>query len=134
MLGQNTNEPFYTWMDTHPVQRDAFHHFMDAQFSGLPTWLDVVDFQSEMAGGGTGQYDEQEVVFVDVGGGNGSQVALLKQTCPGVKGRLILQDQAYVLARAMEVAGMEKMAYDFLTEQPVKGTVIFYTPLCPSLC
>lgn len=121
VLGQNTNEPFYNWMDTHPVQRDAFHRFMDAQFSSLPTWLDVVDFPTEMAGG-TG--DDEQVVFVDVGGGNGSQVVLLKQTCPGVKGRLILQDQAYVLARAMEVAGMEKMAYDFLTEQPVKGTLL----------
>lgn len=64
MLGQNTTEPFYTWMDTHPVQRDAFHRFMGAQFSGLPTWLDVVDFPTEMAGGGQGAGE-------DGGGGDG---------------------------------------------------------------
>lgn len=105
-------------MDTHPVQRDAFHHFMEAQFATLPTWLDVVDFAGEMASG-TG---EDDVAFIDVGGGNGSQLAVLKKACPDVKGRMILQDQAYVLERAVEVEGMEKMAYDFLTEQPVKGS------------
>ncbi|CAN8101585.1 unnamed protein product [Discula destructiva] len=121
-LGQHTAEPFYTWMDTHPVQRDAFHRFMDAQFSDLPTWLDVVDFATEMAYGA----GEDEVVFVDVGGGNGSQLAALKRACPDVKGRMVLQDQAYVLERAMEVEGMEKMAYDFLNEQFVKGARVYY--------
>lgn len=90
---------------------------MDAQFSSLPTWLDVVDFETEMAGDSA----KEDVVFVDVGGGNGSQVALLKKACPNVNGRMILQEQAYVLEGAMEVDGMEKMAYDFLTEQPIKG-------------
>lgn len=109
-------------MDTHPVQRDAFHRFMDAQFSSLPTWLDVVDFPTEIAGGS----GDDGVVFVDVGGGNGSQISALQRAFPGVKGRMILQDQAYVLERAMKVEGMEKMVYDFLTEQPVKGTASGY--------
>lgn len=120
MLGQNTREPFYKWMDTHPVQRDGFHRFMDAQFSTLPTWLDVVDFQTEMAKGS----GDDDVVFVDVGGGNGSQIAALKKSWPDIKGRMILQDQAYVLERAMEVEGMDKITYDVLTEQPVKGKII----------
>lgn len=93
---------------------------MDAQFSTLPTWLDVVDFQTEMAKGS----GDDDVVFVDVGGGNGSQIAALKKSWPDIKGRMILQDQAYVLERAMEVEGMDKITYDFLTEQPVKGKII----------
>lgn len=56
------------------------------------------------------------------GGGNGSQLAALKNKCPDIMGRMILQDQAYVLEGAMAVEGMEKMAHDFFTEQPVKGT------------
>lgn len=111
-------EPFYKWMDSHPVQKDAFHGFMNAQFANLPTWLDVVDFANDMTTGA----GPDDVVFVDVGGGNGSQLAALKQKCPGIKGRMILQDQAYVLEGALAVEEMERMAYDFLTEQPVKGT------------
>lgn len=104
-------------MDKHPVQKDAFHRFMDVQFENLPTWLDVVDFAAEMGSAAR----PEDVVFVDVGGGNGSQLAALKKECPDVEGRMVLQDQAYVLDGAVEVEGMEKMAYDFFTEQPVKG-------------
>lgn len=34
---------------------------------------------------------------------------------------MILQDTPHVLQRALEVEGMERMTFDFLTEQPVKG-------------
>lgn len=117
-LGQNTSEDFYTWMDTHPVQQRAFHNFMKEQFASLPTWLDVVSFAAEFAQDTT---QPDDVVFVDVGGGNGSQCAVLKKSLPELKGRIVLQDKPYVLEKALEVEGMEKMPYDFFTEQPVKG-------------
>lgn len=117
-LGQNTSEDFYTWMDTHPVQQRAFHNFMKEQFASLPTWLDVVSFAEEFAKHPT---QPDDVVFVDVGGGNGSQCAALKKSLPELKGRVVLQDKPNVLEKALEVEGMEKMPYDFFTEQPVKG-------------
>lgn len=49
-------------METRPEQQGAFHRFMDAQFSSLPTWLDVVPFSTEMAG----DSKPGDVVFVDV--------------------------------------------------------------------
>lgn len=90
---------------------------MDAQFSSLPTWLDVA---SELVGN-VRVSDAEDVVFVDVGGGNGSQLAALKKVFPDLKGRMILQDRPDVLSRAVQVDGMEKMPYDFETEQPVKS-------------
>lgn len=126
-LGQNTSEDFYTWMDTHPVQQRAFHNFMKEQFASLPTWLDVVSFTTEFV---QGPGHPGEVVFVDVGGGNGSQCAALKKLCPELKGRVVLQDQPYVLEKALEVEGMEKMPYDFFTAQPVKGTCEGPEPPC----
>lgn len=90
---------------------------MKEQFASLPTWLDVVSFEAEFA------QDSQPdgVVFVDVAGGNGSQCAALKRSLPDLSGRVVLQDHSYVLGKALEVGGMEKMPYDFFTEQPVKG-------------
>lgn len=129
------------------MQQGAFHRFMDAQFSSLPTWLDVVPFAAELAR----DSKPEDVIFVDVyvfpsnrsislkeiniaqcpahtdddglnsGGGNGSQLAALKKTFPEIKGRMILQDRPHVLKKALEVDGMEVMAHDFLTRQPVKG-------------
>ncbi|KAF3041097.1 hypothetical protein E8E12_005846 [Didymella heteroderae] len=121
-IGQHSEEDFYTWMETHPVQQGAFHRFMEAQFAMLPTWLDAVSFDTEIAQGASAE----EVVFVDVGGGNGSQCAALKKTFPELKGRIILQDRPAVLEKALEVDGMELMAHDFLTEQPVHNARAYY--------
>lgn len=116
-VGQHSNEDFYTWMETHPIQQGAFHRFMEAQFAMLPTWLDVISFQAEVADGSA----KDDILFVDVGGGNGSQCAALKKAFPELAGRIILQDRPAVLEKALDVEGMERMAHDFLTEQPVKS-------------
>lgn len=62
---------------------------------------------------------ETDAMLVDVGGGNGSQCALLRKAWPEMPGRLILQDRRDVVAQALEVPGMEGMSYDFMTKQPV---------------
>ncbi|KAM3427705.1 hypothetical protein NHJ13734_008887 [Beauveria thailandica] len=123
-VGQHSTVDFYTWLETHPTQQGAFHRFMEAQFATLPTWLDAVDFASELGGADLGS--AEHVVFVDVGGGNGQQIAALKEKFPGLKGRAILQDRPEVLERALKVDGMEKMSYDYLTEQPVKNACVYY--------
>jgi hypothetical protein len=55
--------------------------------------------------------------------------AALKKALPRLQGRIILQDRPAVLEGALEVAGMEKMPHNFLTEQPVKSK----TSLCVTL-
>jgi ribosomal protein RSM22 (predicted rRNA methylase) len=124
-IGQHSEEDFYTWMETHPVQQSAFHQFMEAQFAALPTWLDVVSFSTEVAR----DVSAGEVVFVDVGGGNGSQCAALKKAFPALKGRIILQDRPAVLGKALRVDGMELMPHDFLTEQSVHSKSTVHTPI-----
>lgn len=90
---------------------------MDAQFSSLPSWLEAVDFDKEFGQGLTAD----GVAFVDVGGSIGHQCAALKDRLPHLQGRVILQDKPDVVAKALEVAGMETMSYDYLTPQPIKG-------------
>ena len=97
------------------MQQGAFHRFMEAQFAMLPTWLDAVSFSAEIFN----ETSAEDVVFVDVGGGNGSQCAALKKAFPEFTGRVILQDRPSVLETALTVDGMELMPHDFLTEQPV---------------
>lgn len=71
-IGQNSPTDFYTWLETHPVQGAAFHRFMEAQFSLLPAWFDVIAFDVEYAQSA----GPETPIFVDVGGGNGQQVCL----------------------------------------------------------
>ncbi|KAJ4337248.1 hypothetical protein N0V95_008385 [Ascochyta clinopodiicola] len=121
-VGHHSEDDFCTWLETHPVQQDAFHRFRGAQFAASPTWLDVVSFDTEVEIGS----QSEDVVFVDVGGGNGSQCAALKQAFPSLQGRIILQDRPAVLEKALQVTGVETMAHDFLTEQPVHNARAYY--------
>ncbi|KAK7223276.1 hypothetical protein V2G26_011279 [Clonostachys chloroleuca] len=121
-MGHDTDLSYYAWLDGHPVQKDAFHIYMEAHVIGLPTWLDVLDFEKELAAGARAE----DVIFVDVGGSNGQQCAALRKQYPRLLGRVILQDRPAVLESALEVQGMEKMGYDYLMEQPVKGSRVFY--------
>jgi ribosomal protein RSM22 (predicted rRNA methylase) len=129
-ISQHSEEDFYTWMETHPIHQEAFHRFMEAQFASLPTWLDAVSFESEIAH----DTSADDIVFVDVGGGNGSQCAALKKALPHLQGRIILQDRPVVLEGALEVAGMEKMPHNFLTEQPVKSKASLCVTLLMLFC
>ena len=90
--------------------------------------LEAVNFAAEV--GARRSVTETDTILVDVGVGNGSQCALLRRAWPEMPGRLILQDRHDVVAKALEVQGMGKMSYDFLTKHPVLSK---YLPRCGPL-
>ena len=67
--------------------------------------------------------DPEAVLMVDVGGATGSQVIDFKTQFPHLPGRYVVQDLFLKKpSDAMEHPdGVEMMAYDFFTPQPVKG-------------
>jgi demethylsterigmatocystin 6-O-methyltransferase len=130
-IGHRTPEKdIYAWLESHPIQQGAFYRFMKTVFSGLPTWLDVVRFDKEVASNST----PEEVVFVDVGGGFGWQCQALKKAYPGLPGKVVLQDRHDVIAKAQvakeasqnKELGIETTAYDFFTPQPVKDARAYF--------
>ncbi len=68
---------------------------------------------------------ESDVLIVDVGGGRGDVLEDLRAHRPDLKGRMIFQDLPEVFAGQKEIAGVEAMAHDFLTPQPIKGKHIW---------
>jgi hypothetical protein len=65
-------------------------------------------------------------VFVDVGGNVGHQTQRLIKAHPGLKGRVVVQDLPETVGAAPVVEGIEFMAHDFFTAQPVKGARYYY--------
>ena len=68
-------------------------------------------------------FDEtlQDAFFVDVGAGNGHVVLGLRSAMPGLPGRLIAQDLPSIISSiSISAPGVERQAYDFFTEQPIK--------------
>lgn len=66
--------------------------------------------------------NKDAVLLIDVGGGFGHYTEELLSKFPNCPGRLILQDLPPVIGRIQQLhPRIEKMEYDFFTEQPVKG-------------
>ena len=113
----NTDLTYYEWAETHPLEKNAFHHFMEEHQTNLPHWLDVFDFAAEIGPG----LQDGDTAFVDIGGSIGQQCEALTKRYPDLPGRVILQDLPDVIENAIPVPSMEKVAYNYLKEQPVKG-------------
>lgn len=97
--------------------------------AGKPEWLDPGFYPVEERLGEGVREGEDEVLLVDVGGGLGHDLEMLRQKHQRLKGRLVLQDKEEVVGQAVAEGegkgadGFERMAYDFFTPQPVKGGV-----------
>ncbi|KAI5864895.1 S-adenosyl-L-methionine-dependent methyltransferase [Durotheca rogersii] len=120
-IAHKTNKPSYVWATEQPELMANFNLWMTEQHQGQRTWLDVFDFAHHVSDSGP-----DTLIFVDVGGGIGQQCALLKKAHPQVPGRVVLQDQQFVLLHAIPVEGVEKQAFDLWEEQPLKGARIYY--------
>lgn len=79
--------------------------------------MDGVDFERNYGRGAI----PADVVFVDIGGGHGQECQRLRENVPDLTGRVVLQDLPPVLGEAPDMKGVEKMAYDYCTEQPVQS-------------
>lgn len=85
-------------------------------------WTDegCVDVKGMLARGANEA--EKGVLLVDIGGGTGRDIIEFRQRYPDVKGRLVLQDLQSVIDEAFSLPpGVETMAHDFFTPQPIQG-------------
>lgn len=82
-------------------------------------WVDWYPVEERILDG----YDSKDCLLVDVAGGKGHDVQAFQEKFPG-KGRLVLQDLPQVLNNLNDEeldTTIERMVYDFFTEQPIKS-------------
>ncbi|KAF4633169.1 hypothetical protein G7Y89_g4949 [Cudoniella acicularis] len=130
----NTDKPYFEWLatDAPPGTLERFSLIMgiprdlagDGNEGGCfgvweKGWVEV--------GGEFDEGEEDEVVFVDVGGGRGHQCLAFREYFKSVKGRVILQDLPDTVAGLdLSAQGVEVMGYDFFTPQPFIGARNYY--------
>lgn len=131
----STDKPAFVWAGDHPRLLSEFSLWMSELHDGQKTFLDVFDLPayankeattSSTTAPGSNDDDSAPPLFVDIGGGVGQQCALLKQVHPTLPGRVILQEQPFLLPHAIPVPGMECEAFDFWNPQPHKGARVYY--------
>ncbi|KAI0206668.1 S-adenosyl-L-methionine-dependent methyltransferase [Astrocystis sublimbata] len=123
----DTQEPIFSWINERPEVLKNFMGWMAGQRDGLPTFLDVVDFEAEFAQG----TEASTPVLVDVGGSMGHQCLAVRQRYPSLVGRIVLQDLPETIEKVQAsplpgFEGVETMAHDFFTPQTLRGARTYY--------
>ena len=113
-----TDMDFFPYYKQRPEQLSYFQKLMSVPRDG--EWFDVVPFAEEAA-----NVSSDHALFVDIGGSIGHQSKRLRLKYPTLSGRVIVQDLPESVNVATPAQGVEFMAYDFFTPQPVHGTPIF---------
>lgn len=123
----NDGRTFYEIMASKKGVHEQFDRAMMAGESQMPT-LGMYPFaalQNEVKG------EPERVLVVDIGGGRGHSVLQIKkETQDGWGSKLVLQDLSHVVDTIVEadIPGVEKMAYDFTTPQPIKSENVLLLP------
>lgn len=97
----------------------AFGVWMGCFNDGHKDWLDFYPLEDRLAKGAS--TDENSVMMVDVGGGQGHQAIGFRNRFPKLPGRVIVQDLAHALATDKGDGSVEFMEHDFMTPQPIQG-------------
>lgn len=99
-----------------------FNSHMGGYRQGRPSWIDFYPVQERLVEGFDAAAPDA-ALFVDVGGSLGHDIDELRRKNTEAPGRLILQDLGPVVAQIEDLdPKIERVEYDFHTEQPIKGT------------
>lgn len=118
-VAHHTTEQFMGFLATKPDSQKALHLFMIGYTKGRSSWMDAFPVEESL---GKDARDEQAaIMFVDIGGGMGQEAIALKKRFPDLPGRFVVQDLPQIVAKHNLDAGIESMAHDFFTPQPLQG-------------
>lgn len=110
----NTKLPMFLFMQQDKDKVQYFQKCMSAYDSPI-SWTTVVPLAAKLQG-----TDENTPLFVDVGGGHGSQCGDFRKATQ-VPGRVILQDLPGTVASAPAREGVEVMVQDFFEKNQIQG-------------
>ncbi|KAL3422771.1 o-methyltransferase [Phlyctema vagabunda] len=115
---------FYEVLTETRERFNMFNKAMMAQEASLPT-LGMFPFTSltEQV-----RQDPTRDFVVDIGGGRGQSLLLIRKETGDLGAKMILQDRPQVLdsISEAELPNVEKMAYDFYTPQPIKNAHVYF--------
>lgn len=115
----HTGVPFFDFLTKNDEFLEVFNSYMTSQREGRQSWLEFFPLERELVIGFCDQDDE--VMFVDIGGGYGHEIQEIKERYPDLPGRTILQDLPETISQVTAAPGIEAMAYNFFTPQLIRG-------------
>lgn len=123
-----TDLNMYDWLQAHPEQMEIFNDFQSANAQLIEEHVQHI-LETLLAPGkiletssSKFQQSNDKVLFVDVGGGRGEELRRFRKNHPELKGRIVIEDLPSVVEGQEVEEGVEAIAHDFFTPQPIKGT------------
>ena len=114
----------FEWLQTQPEKLASFGATMAAANQlKLKGVLATLSRSFPCDSNSYGKSNEHHVLLVDVGGGKGKLIERFRKQRPDLTGRMILQDLPRVIEGREVEEGVEYMAHDFFTPQPVNGAL-----------
>jgi hypothetical protein len=120
--GYATDQHPFVWLASHPERFRLFMTWMPLERHGLSEFIDVYPFEEECGRWTT----DGTMLFVDIGSALGSQSVPVRNRFPGLKGRVIMQDQQHFVDAwgATADTGIEAMVYDLFYAAAGEGYVL----------
>ncbi|KAK8036401.1 O-methyltransferase mpaG [Apiospora marii] len=122
----NTDQDVFGWMRSLGLGSHLNNH-MAGYHQGRPSWMDkeVYPVEERLIRGADTSRDAP--FLVDIGGSTGHDLAEFLAKHPGHPGKLILEDLPDVIGEIQQLdPRIERVPYDFHTEQPYKGARAYY--------
>ncbi|KAL5411980.1 hypothetical protein PMIN06_009449 [Paraphaeosphaeria minitans] len=121
-----TEKNMFEFLNAHPPLSEQFHSHMGGYRLGRPSWMDpgCYPVEERLLEGLT---EVDDILLVDIGGSLGHDLQEFATKYPDEPGRLVLQDLPVVIDAIESLhPKIERMKYNFYTEQPVKAARAYY--------
>lgn len=121
----NTSDGMFPYLMQNPSMMNNFNAFMGGSLETRPDWFKTFPVKDILLDGA--KADSDSVLLVDVGGGNGHDIAAFQKAYPDAPGHFVLQDLPPVISGIKELdASITRQPHDFFTPQPVKAARGYY--------
>ncbi|KLJ08368.1 hypothetical protein EMPG_16199 [Blastomyces silverae] len=118
----NTKQTTFERIVSSPSLLRDFNMFMGNTMGARKYWVDWYPVESQILAGAA----TDKALIVDVGAGKGHDLLAYTNKFPDT-GRLVLQDLPQVIEALEDLdEAIEKVPYDFFTEQPLTGARVYF--------
>ena len=119
-LNKFGEQGMFKWLLSDPPMLANFNAFMSGRRAHRKQWYEMFPAEQIILEGASN--DDDTILLVDIGGGEGKDAEAFRAKFSGVPGRVVLQDLLDVIFNIEKLDNrVIRMGHDFFLPQPIQG-------------